>query len=589
MRCYVVYIALAAWLALNAHAQSPVSADVSSRRVTVNEVFTIIIGANGSDVKEPDMSGVAEAGIVVGAPSHQSQTSIRTIQGKTTMMQSRTWRFPASIANEGTYTIPRIPVVVDGREYLTQPMTVEVTRTVEMGARPPHDTAELTIDDLAFVRAIVSKSNVYQGEPILLKLRFYTLDQYYVNVETPRAWPFPETEGFYLGVQWQQNVTEQYAGRNYRITEINQALYPAMPGELTIGAWQWQGGVRWYDARRRPQTAARMFATEPVRITVSPLPPRPANFTGAVGLFRMNVQLPEKQWTQGTPVRLSVTILGEGNPNTIGAPTMPEMPWAHISDPEVETHQQENSMEVTKSFSYLITPLDAGEQVVPPVEFTYFSPIHKDYKTERFREIPVVVQPAADNNTFVAIGGSAEEQRRRIAVFDGDMLPIITDAQALAVNMQWKTARLSTFALVSPLMPLMLLLVTQSLLKHWRRLTQDRSYKRRYYAKTKCLTAISEAPRGQDPTETLYRAINGFVGDMLDINGAGLTSSEVETLLLERNVDAEITAVLVRVLKACERARYAGRTSTDEEVNALCDTASDIVDRLHACLQEKRS
>jgi hypothetical protein len=585
---HLYYIQIMLLMTAGAFAQSPVTADISSQRVTANEVFNITITANGSDVQEPDLQPVRDAGIQLGTPSQQSSTSIRNINGRTSVVQSRTWRYPASIAKEGSVTIPRISVMVDGKEYLTQPMTVTVTNKIDVGSRGQDPAAELTVDDLVFVRAITDKTVVYQGEPVVLRLRLYTLDQYYVNVESPRALPLPQTEGFYAGQQWQQNLSEQMNGRTYRIMEISQVLYPAMPGELTIAPWEWQGVVTWYDVRRRPQTAPRMFATNPVTITAMPLPSQPPHFSGAVGKFNMNVHLSENNLVQGKPVRLIVTISGDGNPNTIGAPVVPEIPWAHISEPETEIRQQENNTDTTKLFSYLITPLEAGEQVVPPVEFTFFAPMLKNYKTDRSNEIKVTVQPAKEGDSFVAIGGSAEEERHKIDVFDGDMLPIITDPEAIAVQLSKTNKHLGFFTLLSPMILAFMLAVIHIFLQQKRRLSFDRSYSRRYYAKSNCMKTLEETKKSDDPTQSLYRAIASFIGNMLDINEAGLTSAEIESLLRSRNTPEELISAASRMLKKCERARYAGDESDTETIEILCSDAQKLMEDLHEVLKEDK-
>lgn len=585
----MVSIASMTLLALTAWGQSPISADISSQRVAVNEVFNITINANGSDVKEPDMQTVRDAGFAIDQPSQQSSTSMSLLNGRTTVVQSRTWRYPVSMTKAGSFTIPRIPVTVDGKEYLTQPMTIEISRTMDMGSQGANGTKELGIDDLAFVRASTNKAVVYQGETVLLQLRIYRLDQNYVEVYPPRALPLPETEGFYSGQQWQQNHNEQHEGRNYRITEINQILYPAMPGEQIIGSWQWQGVVGWNNLRGRQQTAQCMFATDPITITALPLPPQPPNFSGTVGKFRMQSHLSEENLTQGKPVRLIVSISGEGNPNTISAPSMPEMSWAHISDPEVETRTQDDNIQTTKLFSYLLTPLEAGEQIIPPLEFTFFAPILKNYKTERSPEKIVTVQPSADGNAFVAIGGSAEDQRRKIDVFDGDMLPIITDTQPLTTPAAIRSKRLGIAALFSPVLSAILLAAVYVALQQRRRLSRDSGYARRYYAKANCLKALDEAKEAKDATEILYRTITTFVGDMLNLNEAGLTSSEVKTLLCEKKVPEELVAEVSRMLKTCERAHYAGHSPSDEEVNALCADAQEVMKGLYEALKEKQS
>lgn len=586
---YLYYIVSVIFLTAAAYGQSPISAKLSAQRVTVNEIFHIAISTNGSDVKQPDLTAVARAGFSVGTPSQQSSTSIRTINGKTTVVQSRTWRYPLSLPKEGTFTIPRIPVIVDSKQYFTPPLTIQVTRTVTMGSKSSNSTTKLNIEDLAFVRATTDKKVVYQGQTILLRLRLYSIDKNYVRVESSRTLPLPETEGFYSGEQWQQNLNEEFEGRPYRITEINQILYPAMPGEQLIGAWQWQGVVRWYNSNRRPQTSARMFTTDPIKITVLPLPPQPQHFSGAVGRFNMGTHLSNDKLVQGKPVRLIVTISGKGNPNTISAPLLPDMPWAHISDPEVETRQQEDKSATTKLFSYLLTPLEAGEQVIPPVEFTFFAPLLKNYKTERSNEKTVSVEPSEEGNTFVAIGGSAEEQRRKIDIYDGDMLPIITDVQAVSTQSRVNTQHLGFPALLSPLFPVLLLIALQIFIQQHHRLSRDSGYARRYYAQTTCRQTLAAVVHAEDPTETLYRAITSFIGNMLDINEAGMTSAEAEMVLRSQNIPEELIAAVSRMLHRCERARYAGTAASDEDMAGLCTDAQELVDALYEVLKEKQS
>ena len=91
------------------------------------------------------------------------------------------------------------------------------------------------------------------------------------------------------------------------------------------------------------------------------------------------------------------------------------------------------------------------------------------------------------------------------------------------------------------------------LLLQRRRLVYDRGYARRYYAKNVCQKTLSDAMRTADPTEALYRAVTTFIGDMLDINGAGLTPAEIESLLHTRNVDQETVALASRTLKSIMR------------------------------------
>lgn len=583
--CCIVLLWLAAFAA---PAQEPVTASVSKTRAAVNEIFYLTIQANGSDVKEPDLGPVAAMGLQLGPPSVQSSTSFESVNGKTSVMQSHIWRYPISAAQEGKLTIPRISIRVDGQEYFTQPQVVEITRALNMGEKSPGKETELTVEDLAFVRAVTDKTTVYQGEALTLRLQLYVLDDNIVSVSGPRSLPMPETEGFYPGPEWQDKRTEQYNGRSYQVTEFIRVFFPAMPGELLIGAWRWQGAVRWHDARRRVQSAGRIFATEEIPIKVLSLPEQPEGFGGAVGELQFKAQLTQNTLTQGTPVRLTLSVSGEGNPNTVSAPRLPDLPWAHVSGPETETRQKEHTAEFIKTFGYLLTPLETGGHKIPSVSFVYFAPLHEDYQTEQSREFEVTVNPAEGDSTFVAVGGSADEQRSRIQLLQDKILPIITEAKTLSSASRSPGEPLSTIALFSPGLPLLTFMLLSAFLVWRGRLARDRGYARRFFAKSKCLKSLKEARAAQDPSEALDTLLKGFIADMLNVNEAGLTSSDVEALLKERGVPEDTTTTTVRVLRACERARYAGRASGPDEANALYAATTTVVEQLHNALQEKK-
>lgn len=576
-------------LSVVAHGQNPVSATVSSTRVAVNEMFYLTISANGSDVKEPDLTPLVALGIQLGTPSVQSSTSIQSINGQTSVMQSRVWRYPATVSREGAITLPRISVRVDGQEYFTQPITLEVTRSVAMPGPPSSADNQITVDDLAFVRTVTDKTTVYQGEALTLRLKLYILDGNYVSVEGPRNLPMPDTEGFIPGPEWQNRTQEQLYGRAYEVTEFCRVLYPAMPGDLFIGAWQWQGAVRWHDARRRVQTAPRMFVTESIPISVIPLPDPPPNFSGAVGKFRLEAQLPQRDLLQGTPVRFTVAIVGEGNPTTVSPPQLPSLSWAHVSGPETETQQQNNSPEIRKIFSYLITPLEPGEQSIPPISYTYFAPLIKNYKTESTQEFPVNVAAAVGSTTLVAVGGSVDDQRNRIEVRDDGILPIITESTAMIRRPPHRIERLTPLALASPIVTVVIYSLLYLFFIHRSRVIKDRGYARRLYARKRFNKALDAAQAAQDLAEALARALTSYIADMANVNEAGLTSADVEDLLRTKGIDEETVLLVVKLLRACERVRYAGRSSDVEENTALVDAARQAVEKLHAAFQERQT
>jgi len=585
--CYSLIFLLAARIAV---AQGGVSISASTLKAAVNESFYITISASGSEVKEPDLSPWHRLGFKTGAPATQSSTSIQSINGNTTVVQSRSWRYPVAAGSPGTHTLPPLAVTVDGVQQMTRSLTLEISEKVSVSpeGRDGTPAQEVAVDDLVFVRAIADKTTVYQGEPILLRLLIYVLDGRFVSLDTPRQLPLPETEGFFSGPQWQNTYNGEYNSAAYRITEFNQVLFPAMPGDLQIASWTWQGVVRWQEGRFRPQGATRLFSTHPIPVTVLPLPEgAPAGFSGAVGKFRMQAYLSSASVAQGTPVRLTVSITGEGNPQAIGMPLFEKPSWAHVSEPESEVKQTEGSLEVTKNYSYLITPLEAGEHVIPAVSFSYFAPILKNYKTETSQELKLTVSATGETGRIVAVGGSSDTARQKIEINSSGELPLITDSRLTALTVRPPAHILSMPALLSPVISAVMLVAAVLFLLRRKRLATDTRYARRIQARGKCLALLQDAKEKGDKSAGIYQALSAFVADMLHINGSGLTSGEIQHLLQEARLNQESIDMTVRVLRACERAAYGGGKGSEEELTVLMDSALHALDALHAAFLEE--
>lgn len=586
----VLYSLIFCMLAWTAWAKSPVSLNASTTKAAAKETFFVTVSANGGDVQPPDVSAWHRAGFQTGAPSTQSSTSIQSVNGQTTMVQSRSWRYPVVAQTAGSHTLPPVAVQVDGVNHMTQPLTMEISETIAVPDRRGNNNSGdqgLAVDDLAFVRAVADKTQVYQGEPIALRLLIYVLEDQFVSLDGPRQLPLPQTEGFFSGPQWQNSFAEEYQGRRYRVTEFNQILFAAMPGDLTIDAWTWQGAVRWQEGHFRRQGANRLFTTHPIPVQVLPLPEgAPPGFSGAVGKFRMQVRLSSTSVAQGTPVRLTVTLTGEGNPQTIGMPVLEKMSWAHISEPESEVTQSENSLEVTKTYTYLITPLEAGEQRIPPVTFSYFASLLKNYKTETSQELTLLVSATGEAGRIVAVGGSADAARQQIEINKSEALSIITDSRLQAPSVRLKGKTLSWPLAVSPFFSAAAVLVCALFLARRRRLTGDTGYARRFHGRSNCLRLLQEAEKAATPHTLIYQALCGFVADMLNIKESGLTSGDIQELLRDARLNAESVEMTLRILRACERASYGGASGNAEEGRLLLDAARQALDALQQAFQE---
>src|SRR3989442_8487447 len=119
-------------------------------------------------------------------------------------------------------------------------------------------------------------------------------------------------------------------------------------------------------------------------INAKPLPEagRPASFQGAVGHFTLSAETDRKEAQVNDAVGLTVKVQGDGNARSIGEPLLPDLPDYRRFDPKVEEKSEikGDRIEGTRSWTYVLVPLAAGEKAIPPVKFSYFAPAAAAYK-----------------------------------------------------------------------------------------------------------------------------------------------------------------------------------------------------------------
>lgn len=596
-------VCVAALVASSAAAQPRVQASIDRTEVSVNEPFLITIRAQGSRVAEPVIPHSPDIRFDRSPLTQSSQTMVSMLNGQATMMEIKERSFRAWAQRAGELTMPRIQVRIDGEVYMTDELTITAVEPdpnaklaqPQRPQRPGSPAAPQavprtpTLDDIIRIETETDKKQVYQGEQLTLTLRILKLANPTVMAQYEgRSIPLPSTEGFFAGPLADREYMDARDGLNYMITEYSQFLYPTGPGSSTIGSWVWTGMVRGTVTegdRQRPVTAQRSLQTDPITIEVRPLPDRPAEFSGAVGAFTVRANIRDGAPTQGVPTVLVLRVEGVGNPAAIDAPPLPAIPWAHVGDPEAEMPNgaADASGRIVKSFSYPITPLTAGQQSIPEIRFVYFEPKIGNYRTEIIQPIPVFVKPSDEASNLVAVGGTERSGTTSVEVLGEDLAPLYTDAGPLRPS--GSGLPLNTAVGVVPPLACGAFL---ALLRRQRKLQDDPAYARTYFARAKSKQRLEHVTTAKEPAQELYRAVAGYVGDKFNIEASGMTSADVHTLLRERGIDEALAGSLARILRNCERERYAAAKLAAPEVQALLEAAELALDQLDAAITEGR-
>lgn len=582
----IAFIAVLFAAALPAAAQGgepSVSLSVHPPMPIAGQPFDIVItisGTNVTSIKMPEGTGIE-----IGGSPYKQSTTMRN--GAVTLQRA----YRARIGRAGRFTLPPAEVIADGRAYASAPVAITVVEAPETDTPIPGDPGArgdaamrqprrtLQLEETALLKAYTDKTVVYQGEAVLLTLELWEIDDPGIVVQTFANVPMtePAITGFYvIMAPGQRNALREVDGLTYKVVASRRWLFPTGAGDFTIGSWQWHGRVQqgWRPYGGRGVNVSP--STSPLNISVKPLPPRPNDFSGAVGSFDIAASVSSTQLTVGEPVTVTYTIAGEGNPEAIAAPKIGTLAGVHLTGPSVidETDASGDLLAVVKRFEYKLIPTQEGPLAIPPVSFVYFDPEIEQYVTKNATAFDLEVAPNPEGqHRVVADGGvpgsagvevRAEGIRPNAALVKplyasggGALFPVAVAAPALAYGAAalWMARR--------------------------RRFSSDSRMARAHFARSRGRKRLASVHHAADPAEALYKALIGFVADKAHVPEEGLTSADVDAIL-EPYGDADTRGSIVKTLRACERARYGGAALTAPEMAALIESAAVNMDRIEA-------
>ena len=371
------------------------------------EQFQIRYVVNTTDVKGFRMGTPPDAFEVLMGPSTSTQQSFSMVNGKTSHTSSVTYTYVLLARKTGTFVIPAAHATVAGSNASSQALKITVTANPNpnagQGGRPQQQQrsparvnragTRITGNDL-FIKVSANKSHVHEQEPILLTYKVYT------QVElTQLQGKMPDLNGFHTQEiplpQQKRFHVENVNGRPYNcVTWSQYVMFPQMSGKLEIPSITFKGIVVQEDPNVDPFEAFfnggsgyvevnKEIKAPSVSIQVDPLPQKPANFSGGVGVFSVEASLDKNQVGAGDPVNLHFVVKGVGNMKLIKEPVLDLPKVFEKYDAKVTDKTSLTSEGVSGSMLYdiLLVPRSEGEYTIPAISFVYFDTRSSSYKT----------------------------------------------------------------------------------------------------------------------------------------------------------------------------------------------------------------
>lgn len=565
------------------------------KQVYVGQQFqlTFTINAEGSNFMSPEITNFD----ILSGPMVSSGQNIMNINGKLEYSSSMSYTFILVANKAGTFTIPQAIITVKGKRYMSNTVAIQVLNQSQRQApqqnqgnnQPQAKEQEPLRDDIGndiFLKAVIDKSNPYQGELVTVTYKLYTPTNR-LQIDAPEK--IPSYPGFWAqdllkdATQYPQ-YTEILNGKKYIVAELRKAaLYPQKSGGLTIDQLVQNVIYQVKVKTRSPLADDPFFSNDPffknfmddsffgseyqnvkkalhsniITVNVKPLPAanRPVDFSGAVGRFSMKALVDRTEVTTNDGITLRVSISGTGNLNLIEKPTINFPPDFEVYEPKIiDNFNNKGGSSGTRTYEYLIIPRAPGNFSIDPIQFSYFNPENRDYTVLNSEKFRLKVKKGNGSGGEAAAQGGVK--------YLGNDIRYLMDTP---LNIHATGNKLFGTPIYMLLLALPVLGFIVFLLLHRRntRMRGDTMLMQRKKATRIAVKRLHKAKKlldnGQHDEfhEEIAFALWGYISQKFNIPMSLLSMDTAREQLEMRNVDNALTERFMTTLHDCNYARYA--------------------------------
>ncbi len=532
---------------------SEIQAVVDRTRIGPGESVELTVTVKGEE-GTVDISPIRDFKMMSGGTS----TSVQIINGRMSKEVSHTYTLVP--LKEGRLVIPPLTVTTGDSTQKTAEIVVTVSS----------NTREKTGSQDVFAEGTVSNTKPYEGEPIIYTYKLFSTVQI-ANAQFQK----PEFSGFTAKEVEKSQKTYRTVlnGREYSATELTILLVPVGAGPKTIDPAILECDlVRRQVVRRAPlglldnpffgqnNLEHRAIRTEPLSITVRPLPPfdGKGNFSGLVGAFKIQSQVDKTTLDVGESATLSVTVSGTGNIMDASAPeiAISDAFKSYKDAPQEKIQPGVSGYSGEKVFRTALVPLKEGQYTLEPVALTFFDPSSGRYETRRTAPVSITVHPSREKDKIEVYSSPAAESKalKKNVEFTGrDILPLKEDMTALETQETMTIAWFWVFLLI----PALLCLGVNIFMRRTKKKDDPASL-----MSQRAEQALKDASKPDIPAEVFLTCLSRSLISMLlaraGIKGESLTYAEAEMILRSKGFSDADAGAVTRLLERIDSVRFSG-------------------------------
>ena len=596
--------------ALALQAQDVEFTGATKNNVQVGEQFRVVYTVNkqADGFEGPKFEGFN----VLSGPNQSTSQSYQFINGKVSQSYQVTYTYYIQALKEGTITINSAKVIIGGKTYESNSLTVNVSQgtatqapTQSQQRNKSNQQSGGTPDkNDIFIKAIVDKSRPYQGEQIIITYKIYTtvpISQ--INISKISSFPGFWSKSLMNDNEALKQSTEVINGKEYVVADLRKiALFAQRSGEINIEPLELEcvAQVRVESSRSRDpffdsffndpffnrgfQNVELKIESNPVSIDVKQLPSegKTLDFSGAVGSFTLAANLDRTGLKTNEPLNLKVTISGKGNLELIDALPFTFPPDFEAYDPKITNNITKNSGGISgsRTFEYLLIPRNPGDFAIKPSSFTYFDPARQTYATLSTPGYNIKVQKGDDEPSGVTYSGVSQ---KNIEFIGQDIRHIKTGAINLRPLNSYLIASSSFFLwLIIPV------ILFGAAIYFWSRnrerssniaLVRNRKANKVARKNLKKAGEYLESRNTDAFFEEISRALWGYISNKFNIPLSDLSIETVYNRLSDKKISQESIGQFTTVLENCEFARFAPGDKS-EKMQSIYNEALEVISKI---------
>ena len=511
-------------------------------------------------------------------PAIMQSSSDITTNGKRRHSSSVRYTYTYRAEKQGSVKISAANAIVGGKTLSTRPMSLEIlppdrSATNTSGNRTQsvqvYDIDTQTADkpighNDVFVQIVLSKPSAYVQEGVLCSIKLYSkyqISKFLTNVQ-------PSYNGFMaqeVPVQLQGKF-ENVNGENYYSYVVKQSvLFPQQSGQLKISSGSYELTVVQFETintafgrMRSPVEKTIKLQSNSASLDVRELPtPRPADFTGAVGNFKVSCVLPENQVRTNEASSVKIVVSGSGNLKGLTMPKFNFPSQFDMYDPQTVVSANPSGSTLTGKVEaeYTFVPQSVGTFKIEGTSFSYFNPASEKYEHVNIEGFNLNVAKGTASN---AVRYNHEPMK--------DILPIYTGEMHLSKDVAYILGGWHNvlFYVVLSVVFLFVAFLYRRTLK----LRANEMLMKKKGANKIAIKRLKRAKRflqkglSDQFYEEMLTALWGYFSDKLSIPVSELNRDNISKELTNYGMyEADIDRI-IRILDECEFARYAQSAAT---------------------------